>query len=103
MECSADELALGIFDSALLQVPKSDEGLWRSPPKAGPGEGACRSMGWEQGTGNQMHLRAKFDIQILVQLGMESAAVPKALAWTGITPTTSRADTKSSTGECKKA
>lgn len=34
-----------------------------------------------------MHLRAKFAIQIPVQLGMESAAVPKALGWTGITPT----------------
>lgn len=34
-----------------------------------------------------MHLRAKFAIQILVQQGMESAAVPKALGWTVITPT----------------
>lgn len=34
-----------------------------------------------------MHLRAKFAIQIPVRLGMESAAVPKALGWTGITPT----------------
>lgn len=50
-----------------------------------------------------MHLRAKFDIQIPVQLGIESAVVPKALGWTGITPTTSKADTKSSTGECKEA
>lgn len=89
--------------SALLKVSKSAEGLWRSPPKAGPGDGACRSMGWEWGTGNQMHLRAKFDIQIPVQLGMESAAVPKALGWTGMTPTTSKADTKSSTGEFQEA
>lgn len=41
-----------------------------------------------------MHLRAKFDIQIPVQLGIESAVVPKALGWTGITPTTSKADTQ---------
>lgn len=34
-----------------------------------------------------MHLRAKFAIQIPVQLGTESAAVPKALGWTGITLT----------------
>lgn len=34
-----------------------------------------------------MHLRAKFAIQTPVQLGTESAAVPKALDWTGITPT----------------
>lgn len=34
-----------------------------------------------------MHLRAKFAIQIPVQVGMESAAVPEALGWTGITPT----------------
>lgn len=50
-----------------------------------------------------MHLRAKFDIQIPVQLGIESAVVPKALGWTGITPTASKGDTKSSTGECKEA
>lgn len=33
-----------------------------------------------------MHLRTKFAIQIPVQLGIGSAAVPKALGWTGITP-----------------
>lgn len=57
------------------------------PPKAGLWEGICRCLGWEWGAGNQRHLRAKFAIQIPVQLGMESAAVPKALGWTGITPT----------------
>lgn len=34
-----------------------------------------------------MHLRAKFAIQIPIQLGTESAAVPKALDWNGVTPT----------------
>lgn len=37
-----------------------------------------------------MHLRAKFDIQIPVQLETESAAVPKARGWTAVIPTTSK-------------
>lgn len=49
-----------------------------------------------------MHLRAEFDIQIPVQLGMESAAVPKAPGWTGIAPTTSKADTSHPLGNSRR-
>lgn len=96
MECDDDMLGVGMVNCLyFLRFPELLVwGLEESPQGrscAAPWKGT--SDGWEQGRGNPIHHRAKFAIQIPIQLGT-GIAVPKALSWAGIFPASFQRGTK---------